>query len=364
MSIIKYTGLRLTFLSQNRKKITVAIIPGDGIGPEVIAATLNVLDAVQEVEPKIQLNYVYADAGLSAITKYGSSLPSHTVQLLQDSICCLKGPVTTPEAPDSPKSAVIQIRSLFDLYANIRPIKARPNVPAIDPLIDMVIVRENTEGLYSGIEYQLNPESAIAIRVITKPKCERIVKYAFQLARNRRRKLTYVHKGNILKVTESIFKDAVHKYSKEYPEVTVTEARVDAMAMWLLRNPADFDVVVTTNLFGDILSDEAAQTVGGLGVVPGANIGETYAMFEPIHGSAPQFAGKDVVNPIATILSSKMMLDWLGFEHGGKMIEDAVTKVLKDQNYLTFDLAPPNVTPVKCSTLGQHIAKTIISNNT
>lgn len=345
------------------KEITIAVIPGDGIGPEVIAATLNVLDAVQEVNPKIQLNYVYAEAGLSAIAKYGSSLPQHTIQLLKDSTCCLKGPVTTPEAPDSPKSAVIQIRSLFDLYANIRPIKARPNVPAIDPLTDMVIVRENTEGLYSGIEFQLNPDAAVAIRVISKPKCERIVEYAFKLARNRNRKLTYVHKGNILKVTENIFKNAVHKYSKEYPEISVTEARVDAMAMWLIRNPADFDVVVTTNLFGDILSDEAAQTVGGLGVVPGANIGETYAMFEPIHGSAPQFAGKDMVNPIATILSAKMMLDWLGFEHGGKIIEDAVTTILKDYNYLTFDLAPPNVTPVKCSTFGQHIVKTILNNN-
>ena len=348
---------------QTRKKVTIAVIPGDGIGPEVIAATLNVLDAVQKVEPTIQLNYVYAEAGLSAIRKYGSSLPQHTIQILKDSACCLKGPVTTPEAPDSPKSAVIQIRALFDLYANIRPIKALPNVPALNPLIDMVLVRENTEGLYSGIEFQLNPDTAIAVRVISKPKCERIVEYAFKLARNRNRKLTYVHKGNILKVTENIFKDAVYKYSREYPEVSVTEARVDAMAMWLIRNPEDFDVVVTTNLFGDILSDEAAQTVGGLGVAPGANIGKTYAMFEPIHGSAPQFAGKDMVNPIATILSAKMMLDWLGYGRGSKLIADAVTTVLKDQNYLTFDLAPPNVTPVKCSILGQHIAQTILNKS-
>jgi isopropylmalate/isohomocitrate dehydrogenase-like protein len=348
---------------QTRKKVTIAVIPGDGIGPEVIAATLNVLDAVQKVEPTIQLNYVYAEAGLSAIRKYGSSLPQHTIQILKDSACCLKGPVTTPEAPDSPKSAVIQIRALFDLYANIRPIKALPNVPALNPLIDMVLVRENTEGLYSGIEFQLNPDTAIAVRVISKPKCERIVEYAFKLARNRNRKLTYVHKGNILKVTENIFKDAVYKYSREYPEVSVTEARVDAMAMWLIRNPEDFDVVVTTNLFGDILSDEAAQTVGGLGVAPGANIGKTYAMFEPIHGSAPQFAGKDMVNPIATILSAKMMLDWLGYGRGSKLIADAVTTVLKDQTYLTFDLVPPNVTPVKCSILGQHIAQTILNKS-
>jgi isopropylmalate/isohomocitrate dehydrogenase-like protein len=349
-------------LVQTRKKVSIAVIPGDGIGPEVIAATLNVLDAVQEVDPIIQLNYIYAEAGLSAITKYGSSLPPHTIQLLKDSACCLKGPVTTPEAPNSPKSAVIQIRALFDLYANIRPIKALPNVPTLNPLVDMVIVRENTEGLYSGIEFQLNPETAIAVRVISKPKCERIVEYAFKLARTRNRKLTYVHKGNILKVTENIFKEAVHKYSQEYPEVSVTEARVDAMAMWLIRNPTDYDVLVTTNLFGDILSDEAAQVVGGLGVVPGANIGETYAMFEPIHGSAPQYAGKDMVNPIATILSAKMMLDWLGYERGAKIIEDAVTTVLNDQHYLTFDLAPPNITPVKCSTLGQHIAQTILRN--
>jgi isopropylmalate/isohomocitrate dehydrogenase-like protein len=350
-------------LVQTRKKVTIAVIPGDGIGPEVIAATLNVLDAVQEVDPAIQLNYVYAEAGLSAITKYGTSLPEHTIELMKNSACCLKGPVTTPETPDSPRSAVIQIRSLFDLYANIRPIKALPNVPALNPLIDMVIVRENTEGLYSGIEFQLNPDTAIAVRVISKPKCERIVEYAFKQACNRNRKLTYVHKGNILKVTENIFKDAIHKYSQDYPEVNVSEARVDAMAMWLIRNPEDFDVVVTTNLFGDILSDEAAQTIGGLGVAPGANIGKTYAMFEPIHGSAPQFAGKDIVNPIATILSAKMMLDWLGYERGGTIIADAVTTALKDHNFLTFDLAPPNVTPVKCSTFGQHIAQIILSNS-
>jgi isocitrate/isopropylmalate dehydrogenase len=237
-----------------------------------------------------ELQNVFAEAGVNCIPKYGTNLPEDTKQILKESYCCLKGPLTTPEEPKAPQSATVQIRKMFDLYANIRPVKALPRVPTLNPKIDMIIVRENMEGLYSGIEFMTGTEAAVAIRIITKRGCERIVKYAFNLASKRRNLLTFVHKGNILKITDGIFKKAVRSIAQDFPAVTVDEVRVDAMAMWLMRRPEFYDVIVTTNLFGDILSDEAAQTVGGLGVAPGANIGETYAMFEPVHGSAPDLA--------------------------------------------------------------------------
>lgn len=335
------------------------MIPGDGIGPEVIHATLAVLDAVQDVTTGLKLDYLFTEAGLTCVQKYGTSLPENTKQVLREADCCLKGPVTTPEAPGSPKSAVIQIRTMFDLYANVRPIKALPQVPSLHPNIDMLIVRENTEGLYAGIEFMTGDDSAVAIRLITKRGCERIVRFAFNHSVKRRKQLTYVHKGNILKLTEGIFKDAVARVGKEFHEVRLDEVRVDAMAMWLIRQPEIYDVIVTTNLFGDILSDEAAQTVGGLGVAPGANIGDDYAMFEPIHGSAPSYAGKDQVNPIATILSSKLMLDWLGFKEAGDLVEQAVKAVLIEGRPMTFDLCPEGVTPAKCSEVGKRIARQI-----
>ena len=341
------------------RKVKIAVIPGDGIGPEVISATIPVLDAVQDVAKGVQLEYVFTEAGLTCIQKYGTSLPEETKQVLRASDCCLKGPVTTPEEPGSPQSATVQIRKMFDLYANIRPIKALPRVPALNPSIDMVIIRENTEGLYAGIEFMMGTASAIAIRLITKRGCERIARFAFNLAANRRKQLTYVHKGNILKLTEGVFKDAVIRVGRAFPEVVVDEARVDAMAMWLMRNPEVYDVIVTTNLFGDILSDEAAQAVGGLGVAPGANIGDTYAMFEPIHGSAPTYAGQDKVNPLASILSAKLMLDWLGFKEAGGKVEKAVEAVLRDGRYLTFDIAPKGQRAAKCSEVGRKIAREI-----
>jgi len=345
--------------SRKSRKIRIAVIPGDGIGPEVIHATLAVLDAVQDVTTGLKLEYLFTEAGLTCVQKYGTSLPENTKQVLREADCCLKGPVTTPEAPGSPKSAVIQIRTMFDLYANVRPIKALPRVPSLHPNIDMLIVRENTEGLYAGIEFMTGDDSAVAIRLITKRGCERIVRFAFNHSVKRRKQLTYVHKGNILKITEGIFKDAVARVGKEFHEVRLDEVRVDAMAMWLIRQPEIYDVIVTTNLFGDILSDEAAQTVGGLGVAPGANIGDDYAMFEPIHGSAPSYAGKDQVNPIATILSSKLMLDWLGFKEAGDLVEQAVKAVLIEGRPMTFDLCPEGVTPAKCSEVGKRIARQI-----
>jgi isocitrate/isopropylmalate dehydrogenase len=225
----------------------------------------------------------------------------------------------------------------------------------------MVIVRENTEGMYSGIEFAIGNDAAAAIRLITRRGCERIARFSFKLAMSRRKHLTYVHKANILKLTDNIFKDSVLRVAREFPEVRIDDAHVDAMAMSLIKNPENYDVVVTTNLFGDILSDEGAQLVGGLGVAPGANIGENYAMFEPVHGSAPKHAGMDRVNPLATILAAKMMLEWLGWPGGAARIQEAVEAVLIEGKFLTYDIAPPGVTPARCSEMGKRIADEVLA---
>lgn len=343
------------------RNVKVCVISGDGIGPDVVNATLPVLDAVQDVVKGLKLEYVFAEAGLNCIPKYGTNLPDETKEILKSCDCCLKGPVTTPEEPGSPRSAVVQIRALFELYANLRPLKSLPNIPSLKPDIDMAFVRENTEGMYSGIEFMTGEDSAVAIRLITRKGCERVAKFAFNLAMRRRKHVTYLHKGNILKITDGIFKDSVIKVAKEFPEIRLDDAHVDAMAMNLIKNPENYDVLVTTNLFGDILSDEGAQLVGGLGVAPGANIGETYAMFEPVHGSAPKYAGMDRVNPVAMILAAKMMLEWLNREDAAKRVQQAVENVLREGKIMTYDIAPQGLKPSKCSEMGQRIAREIHS---
>jgi len=344
---------------QKSRTIKVAVIKGDGIGPDVVNATLSVLDAVQDAVKGLKLEYVFAEAGLHCIPTYGTNLPEETKQILMRTDCCLKGPVTTPEEPGSPRSAAVQIRTMFDLYANVRPIKALPAVPSLNPNVDMIIVRENSEGMYSGIEFMTGKDSAVAIRLITRSGSERIARFSFNLAMKRKKHLTYVHKGNILKITCGLFKESVLKVSKDFPEVSVDDIHVDAAAMNLIKRPESFDVMVTTNLFGDILSDEAAQIVGGLGVAPGANIGDSYAMFEPIHGSAPKYTGMDKANPIAMILASKLMLEWLGFPEAAKKIEEAVNAVLREGKNLTYDLVPQDIIPAKCSEMGKRIAREI-----
>lgn len=343
------------------RPVNVAVIPGDGIGPDVVNATIPVLNAVQDAVKGLRLKYTYTEAGLSCIPKYGTNLPEETKDVLKASDCCLKGPVTTPEEPGSPRSAAVQIRTLFDLYVNLRPLKSLPNVPSLRPDIDMVIVRENTEGLYSGIEFMVTEDSAIAIRLITRKGCDRIARFSFNLSMGRKRHLTYVHKGNILKITDGIFKESVLRLAAEYPEVKLDDLRVDAAAMNLIKRPENFDVIVTTNLFGDVLSDEGAQLVGGLGVAPGANLGDEYAMFEPIHGSAPKYAGRNIANPTATILASSLMLKWLGYREAADKIEASVEEVLREGRSLTFDIARKGIKPVTSSEMGDAIAGKILN---
>lgn len=285
----------------------IALISGDGIGPELTETTLKVLNAVQK-KFKLGLKIIEVEAGDACKEKRGVALPEDTVETIRNSHVCLKGPVGETAA-----DVIVKLRIMFDLYANIRPVKAYPSVPCARPDIDFVFVRENTEGLYKGLEFKLDG-TAICMRVITRKGSERIAKKAFEVARrrNKKKRVTAVHKANVMRVTDGLFAETCREVAKLYPDITFDEQYVDAASMRIIREPQKYDVVVTPNMFGDILSDEAAQLVGGLGMAPGANIGEKFAIFEPVHGSAPTRVGKHTANPCSMILASKMMLDWLG----------------------------------------------------
>jgi len=326
------------------RKQDIAVLPGDGVGPEVITAALKVLDATQKVLKDLELRFSHGEAGINCVSKYGTNLPSETLAMLKQTDACLKGPMTTPEEPGSPPSVAVTIRKAFDLYANIRPSKTLPGIPSLKPDIDLIVLRENTEGLYFGREFEVAPGLGVAMRVVTRRASERIARLAFKMALSRRRHVTVVHKRNILKVTDGIFTEAVLNVAKEFADVHIDEVHTDAMAMRLLKEPEKFDVIVTTNMFGDILSDEAAQTVGGLGLAAGANIGDRYAMFEPVHGSAPKYAGQNKVNPIAAILASKMMMEYLSEREAAEIIEKAVTNVLEKGKVRTYDLGGSSTT--------------------
>src|SRR5436853_797517 len=333
----------------------ISVLKGDGIGPEVVDATLKVLDAVQKVE-NVRLEYVMGEAGFNCIEKYGTNLPPQTIELIRKTEACLKGPMTTPEEPGSPRSVAVTLRSIFDLYANMRPARTLPNVPSLRPGIDMIIVRENTEDLYVGKEFEVAPGIGVAMKINTTRASERIAKFAFDLTMKRRKKLAFVHKANILKITDGIFKQAVLNISKNYPGVELEDIHVDAATMQFIRRPESFDVVVATNLYGDILTDEAAALVGGLGVAAGGNIGDHYGMFEPAGGSAPKYTGQNKVDPVAMIEASRMMLDFLGEPEAAVKVEKAMLKVLEEGKVLTFDLGGR----AKTSDMGSAIAQKIL----
>lgn len=336
------------------KTYNIAVLKGDGIGPEVTEATVKVLDAIEKTS-NFKLNYLYGEAGAHCIPEHGTNLPKETVEMIKKTDACLKGPMTTPEEPGAPVSVAVTLRRMFNLYANVRPCKSFPSIESLKPGIDLIVVRENTEGMYSGQESLIAPGVAVALRIITKEASLKVAEYAFKLAMQRKKHLTYIHKGNILRVTDGIFKDAVKEVQKKYPEVTVDDLHIDAATMQLIKQPTTYDVMVTTNLFGDIISDEAAQVTGSLGLAAGANIGDAYGMFEPVHGSAPKYTGMNRVNPIATILAGAMMLDYLDEKEAAKKIEDAVIAVLVEGKVRTADLGGKATT----SDMAQAIAEKI-----
>jgi 3-isopropylmalate dehydrogenase len=306
----------------------IAVIPGDGIGKEVMEATLHILDA-----SSIEFEYTFADAGDDVAEKTGIPLPKETINVVKQSQACLFG-----AAGESAADVIVKLRKELDLYVNLRPVKAYPGTKSLFEDIDFVIVRENTEGLYSGIE-EYTEEGATALRVITNKASERICRFAFEYAKKTgRKKVTAVHKANVLKKTDGIFKDNFYKVAKEFNGLELDDKYVDATAMFFITQPNMFSVIVTTNLFGDILSDEGAGLVGGLGLIPSANIGEKYGLFEPVHGSAPLIAGKGIANPTAMALSAVMMLEYLGEIEEAKKLEKSIIKVLNEAKIVTKDL--------------------------
>lgn len=317
----------------NKRKI--AVIPGDGIGPEIMDVTIGILEATG-----FSADWVYLDAGLSAVEKGKEAMPKETLDTIREIGIALKGPTTTPSGSGH-QSANVQLRKALDLYANVRPAKSLPGVkgPFADKKLDMIIVRENTEDLYAGIEFQPHPDIAQGVKVITRPGCKRICEYALSMATKQgRKRVTAVHKANIMKICDGMFLEEFYKAAKNYPTIEADDIIVDNCCMQLVTRPEQFDVLVTENLYGDIVSDLCAGLVGGLGLAPGANIGEKGAVFEAVHGSAPDIAGKGIANPTALLLSSVMMLRHLGHDEQADRIMASVLRVCTDGRCLTIDL--------------------------
>lgn len=317
--------------TSNKKdnKYQIAVIPGDGIGKEVMEATISVLD-----ELNIDFDYVYGIAGDECNEEHGTPLPQETIDIIRDSDACLFG-----AAGETAADVIVKIRQEMKMFANLRPVKSYPNTKSIFENVDFMIVRENTEGLYIANQEEESEDGAIAKRIITREAEERIINYAFQYAKdNNRTKVTAVHKANVLKKTDGLFKKIFYEVGEKYPDIDTEDFYVDATAMYLVTQPQEFQVIVTTNLFGDILSDEGAGLVGGLGLTPSANIGADGALFEPVHGSAPDIAGQQKANPIAMMLSAIMMLRYLGENEAANKFDAAILKVLNEGKTLTSDL--------------------------
>jgi isocitrate dehydrogenase (NAD+) len=315
---------------------TITVIRGDGIGPEIMDATLHVLDAMQ-----LGLNYEFADAGLVALEKHGELLPAATMDSIRHNRVALKSPLTTPVG-EGFSSINVELRKRFDLYANVRPAKSFPNTKSRFPTgVDLITVRENTEGAYIGEGQTLSEdgETALLTQKVTRRGSERIVRYAFELARRTgRRKVTVVHKANILKSTSGLFLRTARTVAAEYPDIECNELIVDNCCMQLVMKPEQFDIIVTTNLFGDIISDLCAGLVGGLGLAPGANIGTDAAIFEAVHGTAPDIAGQGKANPCALLLGAAQMLDHLGMPDQATRLRNAIVATLEAKDSLTPDL--------------------------
>lgn len=312
----------------------ITLIPGDGIGPEVITAARRVLEATG-----LSFGWDVQGAGAGVMEKAGTPLPEQVLASIRERGVALKGPITTPVGSGF-RSVNVAIRRALDLYANVRPARSLPGVAAAAQDIDLVVVRENTEGLYVGIEHEVMAgEVAEAIRVITRKGSERVVRFACEYARaNGRRKVTAVHKANILKLTDGLFLETARQVAQDYPDLEFDSRIVDALCMQLVMQPQVYDVLILPNLYGDIVSDLCSGLVGGLGMTPGANLGENLAVFEPVHGSAPDIAGDDQANPCAAILTGALMLRHLGENETANSIESAVAAVLAEGRVVTADL--------------------------
>ncbi|WP_317856177.1 isocitrate/isopropylmalate dehydrogenase family protein [Chakrabartyella piscis] len=311
----------------------VTLIYGDGSGPEVVAAARKVVEATG-----VAIDWQVAEAGAAMIEKYGAPLPEETKASIRKTGIALKGPIATPIGTGF-RSVNVEMRKTFDLYANMRPVKTYAGVDGKFSGIDLVVVRENTEDLYAGIERMVDEDTAESIKLFTRKGCERITRFAFDFAvREGRKKVTCVHKANIMKCTDGMFLDIAREIAKDYPTIEFDDSIVDAMCMRLVMFPEKYDVLLCPNLYGDIVSDLCAGLVGGLGMGPSANIGVDGAIFEPIHGSAPDIAGQNKINPTACILSASLMLAHLGEAKASAQVEQAVAKVLAEGKVRTQDL--------------------------
>ncbi|HTY00094.1 MAG TPA: isocitrate/isopropylmalate family dehydrogenase [Bacteroidota bacterium] len=328
----------------------IVLIPGDGIGPSISEVAVKVLEATG-----VKIEWIPVEAGMAAIDKYKDPLPQNVLDAIGATRVALKGPLTTPVGSGF-RSVNVALRKEFDLYANVRPARSFEGVQSRFSNVDLVVVRENTEEFYAGIEHYIDPQRSAAetIGVVTRSGSDRIIRYAYEYARSHgRKKVTTVHKANILKYTGGLFLEVARKVGQEYADIVTDDKIIDNMAMQMVTNPTQFDVIVTTNLFGDILSDLASGLVGGLGLAPGGNIGYNAAIFEAVHGSAPDIAGKNLANPTAIILAGAMMLRHLQEDKAAARIERAVATVIKEGKAVTADLRP--VKPVGTIEMGQAI---------
>ena len=312
---------------------TITLIPGDGIGPEVSSAVVRIIEATG-VDIKWETHY----AGAQALEKFGSTLPDDLLESIRRNRVALKGPITTPVGKGF-TSVNVGLRKALDLYANLRPVRALPNVPARYPELDLVVVRENTEDLYAGIEHVVVPGVVESIKIITEKASTRIARYAFEFARREgRKKVTAVHKANIMKLSDGLFLDCFRNVAAGYPDIEADDKIVDNACMQLVMRPEQFDIMLLENLYGDIVSDLCAGLIGGLGLVPGANIGELGAVFEAVHGSAPDIAGQGIANPTALLQSGILMLRHLGEREAADRVERAMLRVYEEGQVRTRDV--------------------------
>ncbi|MBV5301868.1 MAG: NAD-dependent isocitrate dehydrogenase [Methylococcales bacterium] len=315
----------------------ITLIKGDGIGPSIMDEAVKIIDA-----SGAKINWEKTHAGLGAFEVFGTPIPDETMESIDRTRLAFKGPLTTPIGAGF-RSINVALRQKYDLYANVRPAKSWHGVKTRYDKVDIVIVRENTEGLYAGLEHYLTPKKDIAesIAVVTRVASERIIDYAFKYARdNHRKKVTVCHKANILKYTQGLFLDIARETALRYPDIAFDEKIIDATCMHMVMDPSQFDVIVCTNMFGDILSDLTAGLVGGLGLIAGANIGKDAALFEAVHGSAPDIAGQNIANPTAVIMAGVMMLNHIGEHEAANRIQTAVEKVINEGIHVTPDLNP------------------------